>query len=821
MRCSFCIRAAVETMQELQHREGLRVGDSVRVRRQRWRVGDVRPFESCRLISLVGTGSLNHGAECRVVVPFERVERLEESRCFRRVRMRLWRRQCRALIADARPAGALQAALHARIELLPYQLEPALAIIRGRGSRVLIADEVGLGKTIQAGLIIAELQAMGATDRVLLLVPAGLREQWRRELVDRFGIDASLVDTAAARRRAAELPVGLNPWCTLPVIVTSIDYAKRSEVLPTILACHWDVVVVDEAHGITPDSDRYRAVSALTARASYVVLLTATPHNGDRAAFDALCDLGKTSDGAGDGLLVFRRRRDDVALGRKRRVHRVDVRSSAAERRMYERLEQFSRALDVEHRESASAALTLTVLHKRALSSAHSLEASVRRRLGDLHTSGANPSLQLALPLDDGGGELNPSDEAPGWTWPALENPDRERRLLENLADAAREAAHHESKLVRLRSLVQRLDARKESVIIFTEYRDTLAHVHRILDRPCALIHGGLSRDERRTALDDFQSGRSTVLLATDAAGEGLNLHHTCRAVVNLELPWNPVRLEQRIGRVDRIGQTRRVHAFNLISIETGEQRVFERLAMRIASARAAIGSGNPLAPGIGERMQQLSACEDIGTGLPVTSVPLVRLEEEATREGRRLIGARALGARVPRWLVPDAIRPSIARAAASITRSRLGGRMLVVLRAACVDMTGHEVAAHLVPLLVRPGGRVSPRRPREAEAVLRAIEPELEMFLDKGWLADAAATIERFWQTRMAREQSIARDFSADLGCESQPGLFDRRAERARAAKLEAHREHASIAGRRLRTILRRSRLAPPDLRTVLLLVG
>ena len=110
-----------------------------------------------------------------------------------------------------------------------------------------------------------------------------------------------------------------------------------------------------------------------------------------------------------------------------------------------------------------------------------------------------------------------------------------------------------------------------------------------------ALLHGGLTREERAEALDDFTSGRRSVLLATDAAGEGLNLHHSCRTVINLELPWNPMRLEQRIGRVDRIGQQRTVHAFHLIARGTSETRILDRLRARIARAQADIGSPDPL----------------------------------------------------------------------------------------------------------------------------------------------------------------------------------------------------------------------------------
>src|ERR1700682_1207642 len=177
------------------------------------------------------------------------------------------------------------------------------------GSRVVLADEVGLGKTIQAGLVCAELLSRGAIERVLVLTPAGLREQWMHELAERFSIAATPVDAPALRRLAATLPVGLNPWSTQPIAIASIDYVKRPEVLPAAAQCLWDLLIVDEAHGVGGDSDRHAAVRALASRAAYVLLLTATPHSGDRRTFTSVCTLGSL--GAGP-LLVFRRRRADV-----------------------------------------------------------------------------------------------------------------------------------------------------------------------------------------------------------------------------------------------------------------------------------------------------------------------------------------------------------------------------------------------------------------------------------------------------------------------------------------------------------------------------
>src|SRR6202163_206434 len=288
----------------------VRTGDLVLIRRQRWRVVDVREYQECRLLRLKGIAAANIGLERRFLAPFEAVAPLDRASPLRLVPPRRWRRACRALLADHAPPSGLRAARLARINLLPHQLEPALAIVLGHGSRVLLADAVGLGKTIQAGVVVTELMARGMAERVLILTPAGLRDQWAAELLVRFGMTAAIVDFLDVRQRVATLPVGLNPWSTVPIAIASIDYVKRAEVLRSVTSCRWDALVVDEAHLTARDGDRHAAVSALAARAAYVLLLTATPHSGDRRAFNALCKTGSH----GDALLVFRRTRSDVRL---------------------------------------------------------------------------------------------------------------------------------------------------------------------------------------------------------------------------------------------------------------------------------------------------------------------------------------------------------------------------------------------------------------------------------------------------------------------------------------------------------------------------
>jgi SNF2 family DNA or RNA helicase len=576
----------------------MQIPQFVRVRGARWRVLDVRAYEDCQLVTVSGASPGYIGVERRFLAPFDVIEPVQRRSRPRLVRAERWRNACRHLLADNRPPAGLEAVLHARIDLLPHQLEPALAILRGLGSRLLLADEVGLGKTIQAGLVCAELLIRSAIDRVLVLTPAGLRGQWCDELLKRFAIRATIVDAPALRTAAATLPVGLNPWSTQPIAIASIDYVKRPEVLPAVTACPWDLVIVDEAHGVGGDSDRHVAVGMLAARAAFVLLLTATPHSGDRRAFASLCGLGSLD---ADPLLVFRRSRNAVHIGAPRRVHITAVRPSADERRMHRSLADYTAAVRADRREFHDASwLALSVLHKRALSSAWSLAQSIDRRLASLLAAGADePGAQLMLPLGDPDGERSADDEAP--VWPAdlgLADVAHERQLLTELAAHARKAARHETKLEMLGRLLRRA---RESAVVFTEYRDTLLHISHVLDLPCVVLHGGLTARERAAALAVFASEPRTVLLATDAAGEGLNLHQGCRLVVNVELPWNPMRLEQRIGRVDRIGQRRTVHAFHLIATGTGEPRILQRLTQRIAAAQAEIGAPDPV--GIDEEL--------------------------------------------------------------------------------------------------------------------------------------------------------------------------------------------------------------------------
>jgi superfamily II DNA or RNA helicase len=746
----------------------VRVGDRVRVRHQRWVITERRAFDDCEALTLSGIGPANTGHQQQILTPFDVVEPLTSRRSFRIVRATRWRRACRRLIADAGSAGTLRTARSAHMDLLPYQLEPALAVVHGRGTRILIADEVGLGKTVQAALIVGELKARGAISRVLVLTPAGLREQWVEEFLTRFDLPVALFDMSTAALRRASLPVGVNPWSVEPFIVTSIDYIKRPEVLPAVQACRWDVVIVDEAHHAAPGTDRHAAVNTLCRITPYVVLLTATPHNGDSQAFRSLCALGQHGD---DPLLVFRRTRQQLGHPRERRIHQLRVRPRSEERRMHAALDAFVRAV---HREpggrDSSTWLALSTLQKRALSSAFALLRSVEHRLEALDVGDGGGAEQLTLPIFDSGGEFDPADSPPAWTIPALGDARHERELLSRVRHAARLALGRESKLTVLARLIRRIE---EPAIVFTEYRDTLAHVRNHV-APCAtLLHGGLSREERRSAITQFRQGG--VLLATDAAGEGLNLHHNCRIVVNLELPWNPVRLEQRIGRVDRIGQTRRVHAFHLIAHGTAEARVLHRLESRIARAQADVGTSSPL------DAQRPTADSP--------TVAFTRMAAEAEREQKRLTTARRLmpdhQARVE--LALDVERhPLVTFSKRRRLRFWLKSRPLVLVRSVLVDASGQVIAYHLtaLQLALEPGHACSFQR---LERVGERLPSNSDY--DK-WLTSSLSIHSAFWNARLARERGIA-DLRRSLTAgELQPGLFDLRAEQAWADEQQQQRD-------------------------------
>jgi superfamily II DNA or RNA helicase len=558
----------------------LEAGAEMEVRGEPWALIRAQPFESCTVLTLEGRGRSNARQRLRLIEPFDRPRAVRAPRLPRRRRHAVLRAAL-AAIASQRSADGLWTAAGASIDLWPYQLEPALAVIRG-ATRVLLADAVGLGKTIQAGLLLAELIERGWVERALVVCPAGLRDTWARELHDRFGLDAAIVDQASIAERITVFPPGINPWAGHPIAIASIDFVKRAEVLAALDQVPVDLLIADEAHHLAQGTDRGAAVSRLAGRAPWCVTLSATPHSGDAAAFNYLTAIG----GNGDALAVFRRSRRDVGIEIRRRTHALPVRATMEEHALFAAADAYARAIWLARGTVDRAVRLVSVtIARRAASSILALERTLARRHELLLGGSAEPA-QPVLPWD----EHDTTDDVEADAVlgaPGLDNLMEERSRLERLMTLAGRC-RASSKICRLMRLLRAID---EPALVFTEYRDTLEAIVARLPSSCraAAIHGGIAADERRRAVDALNGGGIDVLIATDAAGEGLNLHHRCRLVIDFELPWSPVRLEQRAGRVDRIGQGRTVHAIRMFHPGTIESRVLDHLRLRGQSADAAL----------------------------------------------------------------------------------------------------------------------------------------------------------------------------------------------------------------------------------------
>jgi superfamily II DNA or RNA helicase len=538
----------------------------VQVRGEEWLVARVDAYDCCSIVTLDGGASRRR---LRIIEPFDRprVRRSKPRRAHRRVVFRT----ALTAIVRARPAIGLWTAAEAAIDLLPYQLEPALAVLRG-ATRVLLADGVGLGKTIEAGLILSELRARGWAERALVLCPAGLRTLWAGELQQRFNIACAVFDQAGIAETAASLPPGVNPWTGHGAVIASIDLAKRHEMRAALCEAPFDVLITDEAHHLTPGTDRGELVRRIASRTPWCIFLSATPHSGDDAAFQYLAHLGSH----GEPLTIFRRAPHHAGRRGGRRERVVRVRPAEREAAILEAVDAYTRAIwrDRGAHETAVRLVAITIA-RRAASSPLALSRTLLRRLSLLSTP--PPPAQPPLPWEEHDAA---DDEMPA-----------EVLGRAGLANAVAER----DMIVRLLTLIDRTESAKfnwlirfltragEPAIVFTEYRDTLEALLAALPptMPVASISGAHAPSLRQSAVDAFNGGGADVLVATDTAGEGLNLQRRCRLVVDLELPWNPMRLEQRLGRVDRFGQARRVHAIRLIHPRSIEERVLDCIRRR------------------------------------------------------------------------------------------------------------------------------------------------------------------------------------------------------------------------------------------------
>ena len=743
--------------------------------------------ECCELRLAVGPDRLRR----TLLWPFDRPSAVRRERRLCSVPPKTWLRAVNATLASAIDPLTPRAAPR-DADVIGYQLAPALAVARG-ASRVLLADEVGLGKTIQAGWIVADLVVRDANARILLAVPASVRRQWIDELARRFGLDAIEVDARWMRAIVADLPIDVSPWAAPGIYAVSIDFLKRPDVVPSMLTHTWDAVVVDEAHTAAAPTDRYLAVAAVARRARRTILITATPYSGDAAAFTSMTALGALDPASPP--LMFRRFREDVGDPRRRRHRFAAVRLTRAETRLQRLLERYSRAVwngTVEN--LADARLAVTILRKRALSSAFAVARSLRRRR-DLLASRLEMPRQLGL-FDD---RDEVDDEVPAATLavPGLTDATVERRWLEALIAAADTASHVDSKLGWLRRFLRRLE--REPAVIFTEYRDTLAYLSDGLP-PSLQMHGGMTPAERSAVQQRFNRDGG-LLLATDAAAEGLNLHGRCRLVLNYELPWSPARLEQRIGRVDRIGQRNVVHSITLTARDTAEDLVLANLARRVARVVATLGQNERMRAFVDETRvagMVIGGTEPRMEDVPMSAVVRAPHVDEGVDDAGVAVRARLRHRRVAvRGIVVSTLRANVALPPGYVVALETMAR---TADGACIAR--RVDAVHVAAPVSRPDRPSAARR--EASRVLGSIDlppPPLAAPIDD-WFAGVRRTHECAIDAAIARECAL-RDQPSPRSL-LQPGLFDRRALDADARRDRVQNDLAAEHAQRIGALQR-----------------
>lgn len=531
-----------------------------------------------------------------------------------------------ARIADALSDNVLLAPMQLLVTPLPHQLHALQRVMRGDRVRYLLADEVGLGKTIEAGLVIRELKLRGLVKRVLVVAPKGLTTQWQAEMRVHFNEDFRLLSPSDFPTMRQVLGEQENFWRTADQVICALDSVKPMEArrgwkaedvaehnrerFDDLVSAGWDLVIIDEAHrmgGATAQVARHKLGVALSDAVPYILLLSATPHQGKSDAFHRLMTL-IDHDAFPDEASISRERVQPYVIRTEKRAA-IDATGAPLfkprqtrltpvawddrhyqQRTLYEAVTAYVRhgynhALQNKQRHIG---FLMILMQRLVTSSTAAIRVTLERRLAVLQLA-RDPQMALQeATVDeetwlemDGEAQVACAIDVAGWRNEVAE--------VETLLAAAREteAAGTDAKAEALLELIYKLQQEEKDpelkVLVFTEFVPTQAMLADFLEQrgiTIATLHGSMGLEQRLSAQREF-AGSARVLVSTDAGGEGLNLQF-CHVIVNFDMPWNPMRVEQRIGRVDRIGQAHVVRAINFILADTVEHRIREVLEAKL-----------------------------------------------------------------------------------------------------------------------------------------------------------------------------------------------------------------------------------------------
>jgi superfamily II DNA or RNA helicase len=628
-----------------------------------------------------------------------------------------------ARVADAMTHDALLAPIGSAVTPLPHQLQALARAVSSRRVRYLLADEVGLGKTIEAGLILRELKLRGLVERALVIAPRGLVTQWVAEMHNHFGEEFRLIEpsTFGTLRQITKED---NLWRLYPLVVCPMDSIKPVEKrrgwsqdqvteynrdrFDNLIAAGWDLIVVDEAHRLGGSTDQVARVKlgrALSEAAPYFLLLSATPHQGKTDAFQRILSL-LDADAFPDSASVTRERvseyvirtekrraidADGAPLFKPRHTRLIPVKWEERHRQqqlLYDAVTEYVRmGYNRAMREKRNyVGFLLLLLQRLVTSSTRAIRSTLERRLEALQ----QPDEQLSLfpqVLEEEWAELDGQEQIEALLKTRLKAMKNERAEVELLLETARrsENAGPDAKAEALIDWIYQLRQQEGDpdlkVLIFTEFVPTQLMLSEFLTErgfSVACLNGSLDLDGRQQVQRQF-AGETEVLVSTEAGGEGLNLQF-CHAVVNYDMPWNPMRLEQRIGRVDRIGQKHIVRALNLVLEGTVEYRVREVLEQKLAIILEEFGADKTSdvldSPEIFDELyvEAMLHPEQVPARVEQT-LELVRQQAAAARSSAALLGAaRTLDPNLAQQMLEHPLPHWVERMTVSYLLSHGGG---------------------------------------------------------------------------------------------------------------------------------------------------
>jgi superfamily II DNA or RNA helicase len=534
-----------------------------------------------------------------------------------------------------------------RVDPLPHQLEAVYDyLLKVARVRFLLADDAGAGKTVMAGLLIRELKLRGLAERILVVCPANLAFQWQRELKEKFDEKFEVLRGDVIREQ-----FGINQWMERNHVITSLDLAKREDILPGLKQVHWDLIIVDEAHRMSwsppaRKTARYALGELLRDSSDHLLLLTATPHKGEPENFslflqlldtDAYADVKSIKEAmekrrapfylrrTKEAMVYFPERQEDGTWAAKKiftkRIPKTaDFGIDGDEFQLYQEVTRFVKrqsakaAAQGDNPRARAVGFLMSLYQRRLASSAYALRRSLDSRARRLEEGlkRANELTAAAPPRMPDTEDIEEMDDVEKGKFEELiaaitlsQNADQVREEILELKDLARDTKKvedddGEAKLSHLKDTLKKegfFDNPQQRLLLFTEFKDTLDYLTGKLVAwgfRVGNIHGGMApgdRESKGTRIyveQQFRDGDIQVLVATEAAGEGINLQ-CCHILFNYDIPWNPNRLEQRMGRIHRYGQTKDCLIFNFVATNTIEGRVLHKLLEKLQEIRDAL----------------------------------------------------------------------------------------------------------------------------------------------------------------------------------------------------------------------------------------